>query len=129
MEEKVDVAGSLAATLCPSAQPDMAGSIVFGVVGGTVAEPRIGYLTNPQPATADILALADEVRATEVFRLAAPCAKAGCVRFDGASCRLAERVVRLLSQWLRYPHLAGYAGAAVGGSRKVSPHANAALKS
>ena len=34
--------------LCPSAQPEMEGSVVLGVVGGTSDEPRVGYLTEPQ---------------------------------------------------------------------------------
>ena len=36
--------------LCPSAQPAMEGSVVFGVVGGTSDEPRVAYLTDPQAA-------------------------------------------------------------------------------
>ena len=36
---------------CPSAQPSMEGAVVFGVVGGTASEPRVGYLTQPLPVT------------------------------------------------------------------------------
>jgi hypothetical protein len=82
--------------LCPSAQPEMAGSLLFGVVGGTVAEPRLGYLREPQPVTAELLSLADPVPPTEVFRFAAPCAGAGCRHFEGTRCRLATRIVQLL---------------------------------
>jgi len=81
---------------CPSARPEMAESVVFGVVGGTVAEPRLGYLEKPLPVTPEILALSGPVTPGEVFRFAAPCAGGGCQHFDGARCRLVERVVRLL---------------------------------
>jgi hypothetical protein len=90
------VNGGTEALLCPSAQPEMLGSIIFGVVGGTVDEPRIGYLTDLQPVTPEVLALAREVKPTEVFRIAAPCANSGCTHFDGVGCRLAERVAQLL---------------------------------
>ncbi len=81
---------------CPSAQPEMAGSIVFGIVGGTVEEPRLGYLDEPQPVTEDLLALSGPVKPTEVFRFAAPCAGSSCRHFDGADCTLAKKTARLL---------------------------------
>jgi hypothetical protein len=82
--------------LCPSAQPDMAGSVVFGVVRGTVEEPHVAYLAEPQPVTQQILALAEPVKPTEIFRFAAPCVGNACKHFDGLNCRLAARIVRLL---------------------------------
>jgi len=82
------------ASSCPSAQPEMAGSVVFGVVGGTVEEPRVGYLTQPLPASPEVLALAGAAPPGEVFRFGAPCAGAGCLHFDGAKCRLAQRIVQ-----------------------------------
>ncbi|HTQ79255.1 MAG TPA: nitrogen fixation protein [Thermoanaerobaculia bacterium] len=78
---------------CPSARPEMAQSVIFGVVGGTVAEPRVGYLEKALPVTPEILALSGPVAPGEVFRFAAPCAGGGCQHFDGARCRLAQRVV------------------------------------
>ena len=87
---------SRAALLCPSAQPRMAESVVFGVVTGTVEKRRIGYLTEPQPATDEVLGLAGPVKPTEVFRIAAPCAESACAHFDGANCRLAQRIVQNL---------------------------------
>jgi hypothetical protein len=82
--------------LCPSAQPEMADSVVFGVVGGTVEEPRVGYLKETLPVTDEILALASPVKPTEVFRFAAPCAGGGCQHFDGTNCRLVRRTVNML---------------------------------
>jgi hypothetical protein len=84
-------------SVCPSARPEMAGSVVLGVVGGSVDEPRLRYLAQPQPVTQALLALAAPVEPTEVFRFAAPCAEARCQHFDGASCRLVTRTVRFVS--------------------------------
>ena len=84
------------APLCPSAQPEMADSVVFGVIKGTAAEPRLAHLARPRPVTPDLLALAAPVKPTEVFRFAAPCAASSCQHFDGSNCRLAQRVVELL---------------------------------
>jgi hypothetical protein len=83
-----------AAPSCPSARPEMAGSVVFGVVGGTAEEPRVGYLAQPLPVSPEVLALAGPASAGEVFRFGAPCAGAGCLHFDGAKCQLAQRIVQ-----------------------------------
>lgn len=82
--------------LCPSAQPEMEGSVVLGVVGGTVEEPRLGYLAEPLLATKEILALAGPVKPTEVFRFAAPCAGTACQHFDGTDCRLVTKIVQMV---------------------------------
>jgi hypothetical protein len=74
----------------------MAGSVVFGIVGGTSQEPQLLHLVEPQPATDELLALSGPVRPTEVFRFAAPCAGSACQHFEGAQCRLATRIVHLL---------------------------------
>lgn len=81
---------------CPSAQPDWEGSVVLGVVLGTAEAPRLAHLEVLQPVTEDLMALARPVTPTEVFRIAAPCAGRGCIHFDGADCRLVERLVTLL---------------------------------
>jgi len=81
---------------CPSAQPEMEGALVFGVIGGTPEHPLVGYLDQPQDATPDLLALAEPVEPTEVFRFAAPCAESGCQHFDGGSCQLGRKLVQQL---------------------------------
>lgn len=81
---------------CPSARPEMPGSAAFGVVLGSVEQPHVSYLEQPVPATADLLALAQPVAPTEVFRFAAPCAGRACQHFDGSNCRLATRIVEQL---------------------------------
>ena len=88
---------SASSILCPSAQPEMAGSVVFGVVGGTADEPRSIPLSQPQPVTPELLALSGPVKPTEVFRFAAPCAGHACKHFDGSLCRLAGRIVEKLA--------------------------------
>ena len=80
-------------TLCPSARPELADSVVFGVLSGTVEEPRVAYLKQRQPVTDELIAQASPVTPTEVFRTAAPCAESGCQHFDGKDCRLAMRIV------------------------------------
>ena len=79
--------------LCPSARPELVDSVVFGVVTGTVKEPRVTYLKQPQSVTDELMALSSPVTPTEVFRIAAPCATKSCQHFDGKSCRLAMRIV------------------------------------
>ncbi|MBH8553538.1 nitrogen fixation protein [Nostocaceae cyanobacterium CENA357] len=83
-------------TLCPSARPELADSVVFGLVGGKVTEPRVTYLKQPLPVTNELLAKANPVTPTEIFRTAAPCASKNCQHFDGQDCRLATRVAEKL---------------------------------
>lgn len=83
--------------LCPSARPEMANSAVFGVVAGTVEDPRVTYLNQRQPVSDELMALSGLVTPTEVFRIAAPCAGKGCQHFDGTNCGLATRIVGQLS--------------------------------
>jgi hypothetical protein len=84
--------------LCPSASPDLQGSRLIGVVGGTADAPETAYLPAPQPVTEELLELAKPVAPTEVFRFAAPCACSGCAHFvaQASKCRLVEKVVRFM---------------------------------
>jgi len=84
------------APLCPSAQPDWEGAVAIGVVGGTVDEPRITPLERPLPVTPELLQLAEPVTPSEVFRFAAPCLCEGCGHFEGSTCNLAAKVVRIV---------------------------------
>jgi hypothetical protein len=83
-------------TLCPSARPESENSFVFGIIGGTVAEPRVAYLKQPLPITDELIAKASPITPAEIFRAAAPCATKGCQHFDGQDCRLATRIVEQL---------------------------------
>jgi hypothetical protein len=82
--------------LCPSAQPGMDRCRVLGVVQRDGPVPILEYLEQPLSATPDVLALAAPLKPTEIFRLAATCAEHKCPHFDGADCRLASRIVRML---------------------------------
>lgn len=70
--------------------------MLFGVVGGSGDPALVGYLKEPLAPTPDVLARAEPLEATVVFRFAAPCAESACAHFDGADCRLATKVVDLL---------------------------------
>jgi hypothetical protein len=83
--------------LCPSGRPEAGEAVVFGVVGGTVAAPQVGYLTESVSVNEDILALSGSVEPTEIFRIASTCAGHGCKHFDGSCCGLAMRIVEKLS--------------------------------
>lgn len=83
-------------TLCPSARAESVNSIVFGIISGTVAEPRVAYLKQPQPITDELIAKASPVTPTEIFRMATPCATKACLHFDGKDCRLAKQIAEKL---------------------------------
>jgi len=84
--------------LCPSSQPDHPDAVVFGVqVVREDGQQQVGYLTQLQPASPEILALSGPAKPTEVLRIAAPCAKHSCQHFDGGGCKLAARVAGLLN--------------------------------
>jgi hypothetical protein len=84
------------APLCPSAQPQTQGSLLIGVVGGSVDQPRAEFLEAPRPVTEDLLQLTYPVAPTEVLRVAAPCIGGACHHFVGRRCALAAKVVQLL---------------------------------
>jgi len=82
--------------LCPSAQPEMTGAAVIGVVGGDAETPQLRPLERPLPVTPELLALAEPAAPTEVFRFSAPCLTAGCRHFTGRNCNLATKIVQML---------------------------------
>jgi len=53
---------------CPSAQPDMQDARIFGVVAGTVAEPRLAYLKRKAEVTAEMLRQLEGLDPTQVCR-------------------------------------------------------------
>ncbi|QMS87908.1 nitrogen fixation protein [Nostoc edaphicum CCNP1411] len=83
-------------TLCPSARPESVDGVVFGIVAGAIAAPRVAYLKQPLPITDEVMAKASPVTPAEIFRTAASCAESGCQHFDGKDCRLAMRIVEKL---------------------------------
>ncbi len=83
-------------TLCPSSQPDREGAIAFGIIVGTVDDPRLVHLETPQPVTDELLAMAEPVTPAEMFRFANSCEEKGCAHYEGTRCRLAERIIEHL---------------------------------
>jgi hypothetical protein len=84
--------------LCPSTQPSQEFRIIFGVVAGTAVAPQVHYLQKPQPATPELLAKSAPVKPTEIFRIAGNCYETNCQHFDGADCRLVQKIVRYLPE-------------------------------
>lgn len=84
------------ALLCPSAQPEMEGSRVLGVISGTAEAPQLAYLNEHLPVTQELLATAAPAKPLQVFRIAAKCEEKACCHFDGTHCQLATRIVQIL---------------------------------
>ena len=82
---------------CPSAQPEMAGARILGVVAGEADAPRLDYLSEFVAATPELLATSAPLDHGEVFRLAGRCEEKRCKHFDGAQCQLARRIVDALA--------------------------------
>jgi hypothetical protein len=84
--------------LCPSAQPELRGSMIFASVGNTASGQDVTFLRSSFPVSEGTLfALAGGMlRANEMFRFAAPCEQAGCANWSGTHCRVAEHLVQIL---------------------------------
>jgi hypothetical protein len=91
-----NTAVGLSRPLCPSAQPDWPTAAIIGVVGGAPEQAAVAFLDEPAALTAELLALAEPLQPTEVFRFTAPCASASCRHFGEGRCRLASKIVHLL---------------------------------
>ena len=74
----------------------MAGSMAFGVIGGTAENPRVQWIEKPVPVTDELMALTAPVPPAQVLRITAPCQEQACCHFDGTDCRLATKLVQLL---------------------------------
>lgn len=81
---------------CPSAQPELPGSAVIGVVGRRDGRPHVALLPQPVPLDAVAPLIPESIPATEVLRFGAPCAEHRCGHFDGTGCTLATRIVARL---------------------------------
>jgi hypothetical protein len=81
------------ALMCPSADAEMSGSVIFGVVVGTPAEPHVVHLDRIKQIPPELLTLDSPVNPSEIFRIGATCIENSCAHFDGAKCRLTERII------------------------------------
>lgn len=82
--------------LCPSAQPDMEGAHVIGVIDGTPEAPRVAYLKKSATVDAATISNLGDIDPTHVFRFAAKCDQARCAHFSGERCTLGERIATML---------------------------------
>lgn len=83
--------------MCPSAPPEIPGSVAFGVIAGSAEEPRVAWIERPVPVTSELLSMTAPVAPTQVLRFAAPCQEKACCHFDGVDCRLATRLVQQIA--------------------------------
>lgn len=83
---------------CPSAQPDMEGARIFGLVSGTPEEPRISYLARGVEIEPGAFTELLPVTPTQVFRFAAQCEGSKCAHFGNGRCSLAQRLVEHLDE-------------------------------
>ncbi len=86
--------------MCPSAPWDAEGGKVFGVVGGTVAAPKVMFLKQLLPPSKELADKLGGVAPEEVYRVAAPCSGSGCAHHNGAtqSCSLVGNIVKGVDQ-------------------------------
>lgn len=85
-----------AAPSCPSAQPEMEGAVVVGVVEDTADGARVAYVAGDAPVTPDLMNRAGPLPPSRVFRIGAKCQSEKCSHFDGRDCRLAARIATML---------------------------------
>ena len=76
---------------CPSAQPDMVDAHPFGIVSGTVQEPRVAYLKRDAEVTPEMMAELGDLDPTRILRFSARCESSRCAQFEGGRCGLGER--------------------------------------
>jgi hypothetical protein len=95
---------------CRSAQPDMAGVRVFGIIGGSVEPPRVEYLKESAAIDASVFDKLANVQPTHVFRFSAKCEEYRCAHYNGRRCILGQRIVDkldpmidMLPPWLVRP--------------------------
>jgi hypothetical protein len=81
---------------CPSAQPELAGSMIIGVVESRARTERVSHLAHPVKISGHWPASPEGYAATAAFRFAAPCQKGECTNWSGSKCRVAQELVRIL---------------------------------
>jgi len=82
------------------AHPD---SLVIGVVQRDNGQPHVTMLRKAVPLRDVAHLIPDTLRATDVLRLAAPCADGRCQHFADQRCSLASRVVASLPAMVHHP--------------------------
>jgi hypothetical protein len=81
---------------CPSAQPELRGARIIGVMSESGGGSRVEYLERAVPVTPELLDRTGPLDPTSILRVSAPCETAACPHFEDHRCTLAEKVVNLL---------------------------------
>ncbi|WP_157134608.1 hypothetical protein [Sphingomonas sp. PAMC 26605] len=74
----------------------MAEAHVFGVVAGTLAEPRIAYLKHDAKVGAEVIDRLGTLDPTLIFRYSGVCENSACGQFDNGRCGLGHRILEQL---------------------------------
>jgi hypothetical protein len=82
--------------LCPSSRSVAPGAVVIGVVTQGDTGPRVVPTESAMSVTPELLALAEPVGPSEVFRFASPCQPGHCPHFYGEACQLAAHGAQIL---------------------------------
>lgn len=82
--------------LCPSSRGTLEDSVLIGVVTRHADGPRVVPTEGAMPVTPEILAMAEPVGPSEVFRFASTCQAGKCPHFQNEACQLGVRSVKLL---------------------------------
>lgn len=79
--------------LCPSFDPKIPSlGIIFAVVVGDAANPRVVHLPEPIPLSEDIFNVIAPFHPSEVFRIASTCIRGRCKNFENDLCHLGKAV-------------------------------------
>ena len=86
--------------MCPSAPWNSEGAQVFGVVGGEARAPKVLFLKQLLPPSRELKEKLGGTAPEQVFRIAAPCAGAGCGHHNAVSksCNLVGSLVQHVDQ-------------------------------
>lgn len=79
---------------CPSAQPNMPGAVIHGVVDA--ASGRVLPLESSLPVTDSLLASTAPLLPTQILRFSAACQESACGHYTGSACSLVTRLVQIL---------------------------------
>lgn len=83
---------------CPSAQSDMKGARIIGLISGSASEPRIAYLKKSAVPGMEINDKLGDIEPTQVFRFAAQCEESRCKHFGEGRCSLGARIAKQLPE-------------------------------
>ena len=85
--------------LCPSAQADLPGAIVFAARNNVNDEKEcLRYFPKPVAVTEELISIGPPQIISQVVRIAAICQQSACKHYDSRKCRLVTTVVNVLTE-------------------------------